>query len=192
MRRGAIVAPMSTPQEPPEPVEIPVVASVGPRLDGVIALLREYLHLTGAARALAVVEGEPGTPPILVDCPRLAPIEVTTEEGLVALPHTIELDARVAPLPSELRQIPPLEVTADEDGAITLTGLIGGPEHMARGAQALAAALGPRDVAVAMFDTTTPDLALSISARTGEPVVVSVGEDELEMPEGWPPPLTRD
>jgi hypothetical protein len=186
---------MSTPDEPldqPPPQEIQVVASVGPRLDGVVALLREYLHLTGAARALAVVEGEPGAPPIVIDCPRLAPIEVTDENGTVALPHAIELDAQVPAFPAELRQIPALEITVDEDEAITLTGMIGGPEHMARGVQALAAMLGPRDVAVGLFDTTTPDLAMSISARTGEPVVVTIGEDELDMPAGWPPPLTRD
>jgi len=186
---------MSTPDEPVDeaaPQEIQVVASVGPRLDGVVLLLREYLHLTGAARAIAVVEGDPGAPPVVVDCPRLAPIEVTDENGTVALPHAIELDAQVPRFPADLRQIPALEITVDDEGAITLTGMIGGPEHMARGVQALAAALGPRDVAVGLFDTTTPDLALSISARTGDPVVVSLGEDELDMPEGWPPPLTRD
>ena len=39
-----------------------------------------------------------------------------------------------------------------------------------------------------MFDTTTAGLPLTISARVGDDVVVTVGEEELEMPEGWPPP----
>jgi hypothetical protein len=177
------------PEEQPEPQEILVVASAGPQLDGVIALLREFLHLTGAARALALVEHTPGEPPALVDCPRLAPIEVTRVEEVVALPHAIELDVLPPVLPTDLRQLPNVEVRFDESGEIQLTGTIGGLEHMARGAQGLAAQLGPRDVAIALYDTTTPDLQLTISARTGEPVVVAVGDVELELPEDWPPPL---
>jgi hypothetical protein len=177
------------PEEQPEPVEIPLVASVGPQLDGVISLLREFLHVTGAARALAVVEHEPGEPPALIDCPRLAPIEVTRGESVVAVPHGLELDVLPPVLPGDLRQLPSVDVRFDENGEVQLTGTIGGLEHMARGAITLAGMLGPRDVAITMFDTTTPDLALTISARTGEPVVVAVGDVELELPENWPPTL---
>jgi hypothetical protein len=172
-----------------EPQEIDVVASVGPQLDGVIALLREFLHRTGAARAIAVVDHEPGEPPAIVDCPRLAPIEVTRGERVVALPHAIELDVLPPTLPDDLRQLPNVEVRFDDDGDVQLTGTIGGLEHMARGALGLAGMLGPRDVAVTMYDTTTPDLPLTISARTGEQVVVAVGDVALDVPEHWPPPV---
>ena len=40
---------------------------------------------------------------------------------------------------------------------------------------------------MAQFETTTPDVPLSISARPGEPMVVAIGEDEYEMDAGWPP-----
>lgn len=168
------------------PEEIDVVTSAGP-LDPVIALLREYLHVTGAARALAIVREPGGDGAALVDCPRLAPIEVTVGERVVALPHTVALDVVTPAPPPGLRQLPAVEVAQDDDGHVRLTGTIGGLEHMARGVQGLAAILGPGDVAMAVFDTTTPGLPLTITAREGEPVVVTVGEDELELPEGWPP-----
>ncbi len=173
---------------PPEPLPIPVVATVGPRLDEVILLLREYLHLTGAARAIAVVDRDLGEAPALVDCPRLAPIEVTADERTVALPHAIPLDGKPPALPMDLRQLPNVGVAFDANGEVRLTGTIGGLEHMAHGVIALAQALGGRNVAMALFDTDLPDVALSISARRGEPVVVSVGDEELEMPDDWPPP----
>ncbi len=180
--------PLDPDADPSAPEAMRVVASVGPRLDGVIATLRDYLHFTGAARALAVAEYEAGLAPALVDCPRLGAIEVTIDDETVALPHAIELDTPAAPLPGDLRQLPPVEVRADDDGDIQLTGTIGGLEHMARGVQSLAAALGARQVALAVFDTTTAGLPLTISARVGDDVVVTVGEEELAMPEGWPPP----
>jgi hypothetical protein len=180
--------PLDPDAAPPEPQEIQVVATVGDRLDGVIATLRDYLHFTGAARALAVVEYETGRAPALVDVPRLGPIEVTLDDQVVALPHAIELDAAAAPLPGDLRQLPPVEVRIGDGDEIQLTGTIGGLEHMARGVLSLAAAIGKRNVALAFFDTTTPELPLTVSARVGDPVVVTIGEQELDMPEGWPPP----
>ena len=65
--------------------EIDLVASAG-ALDNVVVALREFIHRSGALRVVAV------TPDSMVDCPRLAPIEVTTQGSTVALPHAIELD----------------------------------------------------------------------------------------------------
>src|SRR4051812_49997237 len=52
-----------------------IVASVGP-LDAVVVLLREFLHRSGALRVVAVVEGEAGEDPAIVDVRRLHPTEV--------------------------------------------------------------------------------------------------------------------
>src|SRR4051812_6749115 len=67
-----------------------VVASVGP-LDAVVVLLREFLHRSGALRAVAVVEGAPGDEPAVVDVRRLHPTEVEIGDRTVLLPHAIEL-----------------------------------------------------------------------------------------------------
>jgi hypothetical protein len=162
-----------------EPVDL--VASVGP-LDGTVALVREFLHRSGALRALALVEGAPGEPPALVDCARLAPVEVTVAERTVHLPHSIELDVEPPAVP-EVRRLPPFEV--DPEGGV-VTGPIGGIEHLAQAVRALATQLGGRNVAVVQFETTTPDMPLSITARSGEPIVLSLGDEQYEMQPGWP------
>jgi hypothetical protein len=170
------------------PTEIPLHASLGPRIDNVAALLREFLHRTGAARVLALLaasENESGT---LIDCPRLAPIEVTRDEELVALPHDFTLNGPEPEMPGGLVQLPAVEVRADEQsGEVQLTGMIGGLEEMARAALALADKLGPGNIAFTVYDTTTPDLPLTITARTGDQVVLSIDDEELELPENWPP-----
>jgi hypothetical protein len=160
-----------------------VVATVG-ELDEFVVLLREYLHRTGAVRAVALVDRAPGEGPAVIDCGRLAPVEVDLGGRRVYLPHGIELDAAAPALPP-LRQIPPFEVDA---GAGEVAGPVGGLEHVVDGVRALAAALGGRNVALVQFETNDPEVPLSITARAeaGEPLVVSLGEEEFEMAPGWP------
>src|SRR4051812_50153008 len=92
-----------------------VVASVGP-LDAVVVLLREFLHRSGALRAVAVVEGGRGEEPAVVDVRRLHPTEVEAGGRVVLLPHAIELDAPApAGLPT-VRQMAPVEGDVEAGG----------------------------------------------------------------------------
>lgn len=169
---------MSTPEDEQD-APIDVVASVGD-LDAVVVLLREFLHRSGAVRAVAVVDEEPE--PALVDCMRLQPIEVTREGHLVVLPHAIELDAEELPVP-DVRQLPPFEVRPGDEIAAPLGGL----EHYALAVRALAAALpGARSVALATWSTQDPERPLSITGREDEPFVLSLGAEEFEMEPDWP------
>jgi hypothetical protein len=161
-----------------ETPDIELVASVGP-LDETVVLLREYLHRSGAVRAVAVVDREPGLGPAVVDCGRLLPVEVDLGDRVVHLPHAIELDATAPALP-ELRQLPPFDV---DPASGEVVGTIGGLEHVAGGVRGLADALGGRNVALAVFETTNPEVPLALTARAGgaEPVVVTIGEDAFEL-----------
>src|SRR3954465_11354411 len=85
-----------------------VVASVGP-LDAVVVLLREFLHRSGAIRAVAVVAGEGGVAPAVVGAPRLPPPGVGVGGTTVLLPHAVELDVPVPALPA-VRQLPRFDV----------------------------------------------------------------------------------
>jgi hypothetical protein len=166
-------------QPPPGEDEVrEVVASVGP-LDEIVVLLRDFLHRSGAVRAMAVVDREPGEGPAVVDCPRLAPIEVDLGERTVYLPHALELDSTAPELP-EMRQLPPFEVDV---AAGTVASPIGGLQHLADATRALAHALGGRNVAFAQFSTTDPETPLSLTARAddSEPLVVALGEEEFEL-----------
>jgi hypothetical protein len=161
---------------------VDVVATAGPQLDAVVVLLREFLHVSGAVRAVAMVERS-GEGPAVVDCGRLLPIEVDLgEDRLLHLPHAIELDATAPELPSDLRQLPPFEVDP-ETGEVT--SIIGGLQHAVRATRALAEALGGRNVALAAFPTTPVDAQLSITARAdgSEPPLIALGDEEFELPE---------
>lgn len=160
---------------------IDVVATVGP-LDVTVAVLREFLHRSGALRAVAVVDLAPGEGPAVVDCARLEPTEVTAGGRMVHMPHAIELDVELPALP-EVRQLPPFEVDVAEG---EVRGPIGAVEHLARAVGGLADLFGPRDVALAQFETNDADAPLTITARRGDPFVLAIGDDEYEMAPGWP------
>jgi hypothetical protein len=147
--------------------EIDLVASAGP-LDNVVAALREFIHRSGALRVVAV------TPDSMVDCPRLAPIEVTSQGATVALPHAIELDvADPIAVPSVL-QPPPFEVDPE---ALEVRSPIGALQVMGDAVRELANAIGPTVVVMATFPTLPPEHALSITARGAEPLVLALGEE---------------
>jgi hypothetical protein len=151
--------------------EIDLVASVGD-LDRVVAALRDFIHRSGALRAVAV------TADALVDCPRLQPIEVTTAGATVALPHAIELDVEDPIAVPEVLQPPPFEVVPE---ALEVRSPLGVLQAMGDAVRAMANSIGPRVVVMATFPTLPPDRALSISARGDEPLVFALGEETFEL-----------
>jgi hypothetical protein len=163
-------------EEPETPVDL--VTSVG-GLDPVVETLRDVLHRSGALR-VAVIVDFPDDAPALVDVGRLAPVEVQVGDRVLHLPHAVELDAEPLSDAIALRQLPPFEVDA---AAGEVIGTLGGLDMLADAMRELAALLGGRSVAMAQYATVTPDVPLTVSARTGEPVVVTLGEQEWELPE---------
>lgn len=164
---------------------VDVVATVGD-LDVVVVTLRDFLHHSGAIRAAALLPGvREEDPPRLVDCGRLNPIEVTADGRTVHLPHALELDAQALPL-YDVRLLPPFEVHP-QDGRIAAP--LGGVEHYGFAVRSLADALGDGAVALITFNTTEPEAPLTLTARTGDPIVLSLGDEEYEMDPGWPESL---
>ena len=164
---------------------IDVVASVG-ALDQTVVLLREFLHRSGALRVVAVVALADAT--AVVDVPRLQPVEVTIAERTVHLPHALALDAPLIVVP-EVKQLPAFEV---DPATGEVSSPLGGLEHYAIAVRHLADLLGEENVALATWETTTPEAPLSITARRGEDVLVlALGEEEFEMDPGWPEDFAR-
>jgi hypothetical protein len=168
---------LGTMDEPEE--EIDLVATVGP-LDAVVETLRDVLHRSGALRVAAVVDLPEGRPAALVDVGRLAPVEVRIGDRIMHLPHAIELDAEPLGTAIELRQLPPFEV---DPGSGQVIGTLGGLDMLADAMRAVAELLGGRSVALAVYQTITPDVDLTVTARHGEPVLVTLGDEEWELPE---------
>lgn len=155
-----------------------VVTSVGP-LDATVVLLRDFLHRSGALRVVALVERGPGAGAAVVDCGRFAPVEVDLGDRIVQLPHDLELGVIPGPLPP-IRRLPAFDVDAARG---EVTGTIGGLAHLAESVVALAGALGGRNVAMAVWETTSADVPLTLTARAGlpDPVVVVLGDEEFEF-----------
>jgi hypothetical protein len=144
-------------------------------LDTAVVALRSFVHRCGALRAQAVVPGPSGTVGV-VSCTRLGPIEVTLGGRTVELAHDVALDADEPDL-RDLRALPPFAVS-EERGEVT--GMIGGVDMVADALFAIARALGPGAAVVAELDTTTPGLPLVLSARDGERLLVTLGEESFE------------
>jgi hypothetical protein len=157
---------------------IDLVASVGP-LDAVVETLRDVLHRSGALRVAAVVD-IPGSSPALVDVGRLAPVEVQVGDRLVHMPHAIELDAQALGTDIELRQLPPFEVDPASGEVI---GTLGGLNMLAEAMRELSRRFGGRSVAMAQYATAARETLLTVTARGDEPVLVTLGEEEWELPE---------
>lgn len=148
-----------------------------PTIDTACAALRSFVHLSGALRAQALVPQGPGEPPALVSCVRLGPLEVAIGERAIQLPHDVELDAQPPDL-GELRPLPPFEVSAERG---EVAGMIGGMSLLAEAVTRIAEALGPQAAVVVELETLTPDVPLVVSARAGEPLLVTLGDESFEL-----------
>ena len=158
-----------------DPVDVVLTAG---DLDPHVVALREFLHRASALEVQAVVDRGTDRSPAIVSCGRMQPIEVTEHGRTVHLPHTAELDAPVPALP-EVPRLPPIEIDPAEG---TVSAPLGAVDALARAVGALAETLGGRSVALAFFQTTEDDTPLGIAARTGEPVVLTLGEQQFELP----------
>lgn len=155
--------------------EVDLVATAG-ELDPVVETLRAFLHDSGAIRAVAVIDADPAA---IIDVGRLAPIEITTGGRIAHMPHAIELEAE-ALLRPRLQQLPPFDVDAEQG---TVIGTMGGLDMIAEALLELAGAFGGESVAIGVFPTTTSDVSLTVTARVDEPVLVSIGDEQFELPE---------
>ncbi len=139
------------------------------RPERVAATLREWVAVTGSPWAVALVDG--------VEVSAYADGSTEGAEAGDAAP--LEL---VMPPPPGLE---PFVVTPDTG---EVSGPLGALEGAAESVRALAAAVGAPAVVLAALPTIdgTP---LAISAREGEPLVMTIGDDQYEMSPAWPPPL---
>ena len=145
-----------------------------PELELAIALARELLHGSGALRVKVALDA---ARPAVIECERLRAIVVHGEGGHSALPHDAAGDIELPELPF-MRQLPPFEVNL-EDG--TVAGVLGGLEMLGRAIADIAAQLAGASVVAAEYETNHPALPLGIAGRSGEALVVLLGEHEFEL-----------
>ena len=148
-----------------------------PIVDSACVALRSFVHRSGALRAQALIAQGAGEPPALVSCVRLGPLEVTIGERSVQLPHDVQLAAE-PPEFGVLRPVPPFEVSAERG---EVAGMIGGLGMVTDAVTLIAETLGPQAAVVVELETLTPDLPLVVSARVGEPPLVTLGDESFDL-----------
>jgi hypothetical protein len=151
------------------------------RIAQLVATLRDFVAAAGAFSAVLLLDQGEGIAPLLVECPAGGPATLSEGEDVVAL-DAARLAAAPLPLP-EVRALPPFDVDALRAEVVAP---LGGVEHLARAVRELAEAFPGRSVLTVTFATSDPDTPLHLSARTGDPMVLSLGEETFEMDPRWP------
>jgi hypothetical protein len=146
-----------------------------------VVTLRAFTAASGAASALLVLDQGEGIPPLLAQCPADGPVTLSEGEDTVAL-DADRLAAAPLPLP-DVRALPPFDVDALR---AEITAPLGGIEHLARAVRELADAFPGRSVLTVTFATSDEDTPLHLSARTGDPLVLGLGDEQFEMDSRWP------
>jgi len=146
-------------------------------LDTACVALRTFVHRSGALRAQAVLPRDGEEPPAVVSCVRLGPLEIAVADRTVHLPHDVVL-AGPEPDLGELRPLPPFEVSAER---AEVAGMIGGLGLLTGALLKVVEALGPRAVVVVEMESMTPDTPLVLSARMGEPLLVTLGDESFDL-----------
>jgi len=145
--------------------------------------LRRFVHACGALEATLLLDQGADLPVLVVACPAVGPVLLAEGEQVVQLDPD-RLAYEPLPLP-EVTALPPFEVDAVR---AEITAPLGGIEHQARAVRAVAELFPGRSVLSVEFATTDVATPLTIAARTGDPLVLGLGEQEqFEMAPDWPP-----
>lgn len=152
------------------------------RIAQIAVTLRTFVHASGALEATLLLDQGAEAPPLAVECPAVGPVLMAEGEEVVQL-DADRLAAQPLPLP-EVRELPPFEVDAVR---AEITGPLGGVEHQARAVRETVELFPGRSVLSVTFATTDAETPLTIAARSGDPLVLALAEEQFEMAPNWPP-----
>lgn len=148
----------------------------------IAATLRKFLARSAATRVVVVLDRGEGAGPLLVDCLAGEAVQVSDGDSELLLEEG-EVDGTEPLALAELRPLPPVAVDATR---AEITAPLGALAYIAEAVRDLAALLHGRSVVTAEFVTEDDEVPLMIAARTGEPLVLALGEEQFAMPAGWP------
>jgi hypothetical protein len=154
------------------------------RIAQAVVTLRAFVGAAGAFSAVLLLDQGADVAPLVVECPAEGPVVLSEGQDAVQLDADRLAAAPLSvPLP-DVRRLPPFEVDALR---AQITAPLGGVEHQARAVRELVAAFPGRSVLTVTFATTDPDVPLHLAARSGDPMVLALGEEQFQMDPRWPP-----
>jgi hypothetical protein len=152
---------------------------VAPTHDVILATVLDFAERSGARRVVVLLDrGRDRLAPVIEAAPGEA---ITIEQGgeRLLVPAT-ELIG-VEPLPLDVPQAIPATALDVDPGAGRIEAPIGVVDALAGAILQLAAALGGRTVVHAEFATRS-GYEMSLAGRHGEPIVVTSGDEQFELP----------
>jgi hypothetical protein len=152
----------------------PLDSELGPA----VATMREFLDRAEALRVVLLLDrGAEET--VVIDLDAAGEPELAERDDVRQVP----VDAFAAARPLALPPVHPLTPVDVEPEAGQITAPLGAVERTAAGVRSTAKLFGDRSVLTAAFTTSDPDEPLFIAARGDEPLVISLGGREWELPE---------
>ncbi len=151
------------------------------QIDLAASILRAFISQSGALRAVVLLDRGDEKEPVIVDHTAGGGVEVTegeqVTEAAIGEPAVLGFDlAPVSRLPALI-----VDVEAGE-----LAAPLGAVAAMAIAVHNLAELFEASSVATVVFETDDDDVPLVIAARRGEPMLLSLGDEQFPMPDGWP------
>lgn len=149
------------------------------RHDVVLATVAGFAERAGAVRVAVLLDRGPEHDAPLIEFEPGQGLSVTSgEQSLIVARDALD---GVPPLPvTTPKPVPATAIEVDAEAG-EVAAPIGALEALAGAVAELARVLGGRSVAVADFGTRSGE-PFSIAARTGEPVVVAIGDHQFELP----------
>ena len=146
-----------------------------PQLAAAVATVRAFLDRAEALRAVLLLDRDE---PVVIDLDATGELEIAVGERVAA----VELETFAGTQPLALPDVHPLAGVEVEPAEGIVTAPIGAIDRTAAAVRATALLFGGRSVFTAAFASSDPDEPLFIAARGSEPVVVSLGGQEWELP----------
>jgi hypothetical protein len=152
---------------------------MGPSDDVLLATVSDFADRSGAARVVVLLDRGPDHLPPTLEAEPGEPVTIELGDQQYLVPRADLMG--VEPLPLDLPAPVPataLDIDAERGEVEAPIGVLAA---MGDAVTRLAAAMGGRSVAQAEW-VTRSHTTLSLAARVGEPVVVTAGEHQFELP----------
>ena len=147
-----------------------------------VATIRAFGAESGAERVVLLLDRGADRGAVMVEWLAGGAVEVTEGEETTEIPSGAPVPATAEPIP-HVHAIPATAIEADPDSG-RLSAPLGAIPALGAAVRSLARAFGGRSVATAEFATRDPELPITIAAREGDALLVAVGEQRFELPEG--------
>lgn len=152
---------------------------MAPTHDVLLATVRDFADRSGALRVVVVLDRGPDRLTPTIEAEKDGDLTIAQGDDTYLVPPNDLLG--VAPLHIHMVQAIPATALNVDTTTDQIEAPIGVLDALAQSVRDLAVAMGGRSVAQAEFATRS-GVEIALTARTGEPLVVTAGDAQFELP----------